>query len=326
MIHWVICNDWRFIMMATWIFSGSILTAPTAHHPSTNTTWHMPIQSNTLSNLGRNLKCRILSGDKMYLWNVLMITYFFEHAQICLAAINKRNLCYEYKVQGSRWNKDIISVLQTSLESACLTQCGHQPRCMAYNWFPEVGTCELLPALDACDETEEQEGSIFVHLRDCNNIIPWEVGRRNWSAEAPCLYWRRFQSSQDCPSDILRNKRGKFCVALVPHKGIYVPGWYSHEYRMVTEEAESVKCSGTQYGYLLQVAGGCPTAWKNFKVGDPIPTQAVQVSTWMDGTPLYMVDHDPNFGLGYYFPPLQQTFIMMVTTKSPVDVLMLVYI
>ena len=271
------------------------------------------------------LNWRFGSSDTMCLWGVLLIAYFLGHAQICLVASNKRNLCLEYKVQESRWNKDIISILQTSLESVCLRQCGHQPRCMAYNWFPEVGTCELLPALDACDETEEQEGSVFVHLRDCNNTTPWELGRRNWSAEAPCLSWRRFQSSQICPSDIVRDDLGRFCVALVPHKGVYIPGWYSLKYRMVTEEAESVKCSGTQYGYLLQVAAGCPTAWKNYTVGDPIPTQAVQVSTWMDGTPLYMVAHEPNLGMGYYFPPLQQTFIMMITTTNPMDVLMLVY-
>ena len=187
---------------------------------------------------------------------------------------------------------------------------------MAYNWFPGLSRCELLPALDPCDETEEQEGFIFVHLRDCNNTIPWEVGRRNWSAEAPCLSWRWFQSSQICPSDVLRDECGDFCAALVPHKGLYMPGWYSMQYRMVTEEAELVKC----YSYLLPVAAGCQTVWRDYKVGDPIPSQAVQVSTRVDGTLLYMVIHKSITGTGYHLPPLQQTFIMMVITTSHKDV------
>ena len=62
----------------------------------------------------------------------------------------------------------------------------------------------------------------------------------------------------------------------------------------------------------MLVAPECPTAWQAFTVGDPIPANAVRVSTWKGGTPLYVVSK--LFGgvsyLGYLLPSANRTFIL----------------
>ena len=81
-------------------------------------------------------------------------------------------------------------------------------------------------------------------------------------------------------------------------------------------------------GYLLRVAPECATEWQDYRVGDPVPLQAVRVSSWKDGTPLYSVCARLGDGwfLGYYLPVVQRPFIMNKKTENPTFVRMLVFV
>ena len=66
--------------------------------------------------------------------------------------------------------------------------------------------------------------------------------------------------------------------------------------------------------------------WQDYNVGDPIPQNAVQVSVWRDGTPLYGVDffHNGGYYIGYYLPTIRKVYIMAGEVFSPTIVEMLV--
>ena len=206
----------------------------------------------------------------------------------------KRKMCVEFSILNSRWNRTVLKSIPGVRKSDCLIRCAHNPSCNAYNWIHTNGTCEL-PALGDCPgESMEEEDSTFVHLADCTGHMPLVVARRNWSVDATCLAWRRVDAVRgvdSCAGDIQRSSSHKACASIIHSKGTYLPGWYINRevFRTVTEDVKPLLCSGKGVGYLLRVAPGCPTDWVWYNVGEPIPTTAVQVSTWKDGTPLYFV-------------------------------------
>ena len=97
---------------------------------------------------------------------------------------------------------------------------------------------------------------------------------------------------------------------------------------MVTEIGAPNTCLGAKAGYLLRVAPECPTDWQDYLVTDPVPLQAVQVSSWKDGTAIYFVSAP--FGgqeyLGYYIPSVQRSFIKSNKARNPTSVHILVYV
>ena len=248
---------------------------------------------------------------------------------------NNRKMCVEFSLMNSRWNQTILKTIPGVRNSECLVRCAHNPSCGAYNWIHANGTCELLPALGDCPgDSMEEEYSTFVHLSTCAGDKPWVVTRRNWSADATCLTWRRvdaFVGVDSCAGDILRSPSPLACASIIPSKGTYLPGWYinGEEFRTVTKDAKPLVCLGPGIGYLLRVAPGCPTDWIWYNVGETIPNNAVKVSIWKDGTPLYFVtstDHTGFWHMGYLLPSIPQTFIYAWDVKSPTTVKILVFI
>ena len=209
--------------------------------------------------------------------------------------VTERKMCVQFRILHSRWNYTVLQSIYKVQKADCLLRCVRNPSCSAYNWIHTNGNCELLPALGDCPgDSMEEEDSTFVHLADCTGHMPWVVARRNWSVDAKYLTWRQvdaFNGVDSCAADILRSPSPKTCASLIPSKGTYLPGWYINReaFRTVTEDVKPLVCSGKGVGYLLRVAPGCPTDWVWYRVGEPIPTNAVQVSTWKDGTPLYFV-------------------------------------
>ena len=248
------------------------------------------------------------------------------------AILMKRKMCVEYQIRNSRWNETILRVFYGKSEGECLLQCVSHPECVAYNTGHANGTCELVSLpLGNCVETKETEGFKFVSLSDCNGKVPWNVGRRNWTSDAPCLTWHLHYSYNfrggGCPDGTLKDPRSWSCASLLPQRGLYLPGWCAaqHSYRVVTEQHQRALCPGA--GYILKVAPGCPTTWLSYTVGDPLPSGAVRVSTWKDGTPLYlvMVKHGFNWYMGYLLSSVQRTFIITARMVSPRDVSILVF-
>ena len=250
--------------------------------------------------------------------------------------VTKRKMCIEFNILNSRWNRIFLHSISGVRESDCLLRCVRNPDCGAYNWFHTNGTCELLPVLGDCPgDTMEEEDSTFVNLADCTGHMPWVVAKRNWSLDAMCLTWRQVDAVREvdsCAADILRSPSPKACASLIPSKGTYLPGWYINRepFHTVTEDVKPLVCSGQGVAYLLRVAPGCPTDWIWYQVGEPIPTNAVQGSTWKDGTPLYFVTAtdppDAFWHIGYLLPSIPQAFIFAWDVHSPATVKILVFV
>ena len=246
------------------------------------------------------------------------------------AQLNKKKLCLHYRVYTSYRIKRTLEVYNNVTELECMRRCAFNRRCMSYNLVGSSSVCELMPAMGRCDESEEREDSTFVHLRTCSGRVPRNLNRRDWQADAPCLTWTRVDVSSPtaaCPPEITRSPNDGVCAALVPTKGMYLPGWYEtgRVFRTVTEQAQPVSCK--KQGYLLTVASECPTNWTAYTTGNPIPTNAVKISRWIDDTPGYMVTAKfIKWTIGYYLPSIERTFLIGTGTQSPTIVSMLVYL
>ena len=271
---------------------------------------------------------------KMNLRQCLLIISILMMIRIPIgyAISKKRKICVQYQIRNSRWTETILRIFYGISGGGCLRQCARHPECMAYNMRHANGTCELVPDIGTCDETKETHGFKFVSLGDCNGQLSWNVGRRNWASDEPCLTWHlhyAYNSQGTCPSGTLRGPGGWSCVSLVPNKGLYLPGWgaHYHAYRFSTEKQEARKCPGA--GYILKVAPGCPTTWQLYTVGNPLPRRAINISTWKDGSPLYVVaglkTSTNKWFLGYLMQSVQRTFIPRWRTESPTNVWILVY-
>ena len=60
---------------------------------------------------------------------------------------------------------------------------------------------------------------------------------------------------------------------------------------------------------------------------DPVPPNAIQISVWRDGSPLYCVEYLYGFGgfyIGYYIPTMEKVYIMAGRVLSSTHVKILV--
>ena len=244
--------------------------------------------------------------QKLIIVSSLFVVFFRLHFASTSTTKSKR--CIEYRVQDGRWNKKVLGIVTNITERDCLMQCVRNERCMAYNMWHRNGTCEWLPQMGKCDEVEKQKDCTFVSLGDCTKEVPWITGRLEWVAESPCLKWQYFDSTLECPATYLRAPVGVYCVALIPQKGLYLPGWHrSDRFRFITLDERPTRCTS---GYLLQVAPTCSMVWADYEAGDLVPERAVVGGTWKDGTPLYIVASDINnvWVVGYYRPYVKRFF------------------
>ena len=169
------------------------------------------------------------------------------------------------------------------------------------------------------------KGSTFTHLKPCSASAPWVVQGRNWSVGSTCFNWTLYSKTVFCSTSAIRNPPGNaVCLALTPHKGLYLPSWHNapRGFRIVTVHGRPVRCP---WGYLLQESPQCPVSWVPFRVGEPIPASAVQVSTWTNETPLYIIAGTRGSYIGYYLAQTNKSYIMLTTAKNPTDLSILVH-
>ena len=203
--------------------------------------------------------------------------------------ISNSKLCVEYQVESSRTTDGILSVMGGSTPSKCIIHCARHPMCMAFNMLHDQGTCELLPDLGDCGESRIHEGSTFTHLTPCTAVSPWLVHGLNLSTNPSCFNWTLQSKTASCPINAVRGPRGGHnCLALTPHRGLYLPSWHNSPrgFRIVTVDIRKKRCP---QGYFLHVSPNCPVSWLSYRVGERIPVSAVKVSTWINESPLYFV-------------------------------------
>ena len=253
----------------------------------------------------------------------LFLIITFSGRVITASLTFKLKLCVEYQVDSSRVTDGILTVIHNITRSKCIIECARHPICRAFNIWHAQGTCELLPDFGDCGEGSHQEGSTFIQLRPCKASVPWSVEWRNLSVDdATCLKWTLHDGTLSCPTNGFSSPKGNSCLGLTPHKGLYLPSWQAPSlgFRIVTVDEQTVRC---RRGYLLETSPDCPVSWIPFRLGDPIPTKAVEVSTWTNGSPLYFVFAIRYYG--YYLPYTGQSYIMAARVLNPTELLILVY-
>ena len=264
--------------------------------------------------------------------NFRMKSMVYAAILVCMkliqATANKRKMCVEYQVQNSRRHGVILDVIEKVEESECLQRCARIPECMGYNLWREEAKCELVPSLFKCRETGEHNGSKFVQLGSCEGETPWVATRRNHSED--CLIWEHRNADMGvgvCPEGALRAPNDGTCASITTNRGLYLPSWYADGdiFRAIKEPGKVIYCSRS--GYVLIERPTCPVTWQSYSAGDPIPTEAVGVCTWKDGTPLYLVAAllSNKHITGYYLPSEKQTFFYRNGIKSPLQVKMLAH-
>ena len=194
---------------------------------------------------------------------MLISSYFlcvlFIGANCGNSPISKTKFCVEHRIEGGRLNQTVLKIVMNITERECLTQCVRDKRCGAYNIWHENGTCELLPGNDKCGETDKQKDWTFVRLRNCARGVPWTTMRLDWVAETPCMRWQYVESISECNATYLRAPDDEYCLALIPQKGLYLPGWYRADlFRYITLDATPAWCRS---GYLLEIASNCSVVW-----------------------------------------------------------------
>ena len=243
--------------------------------------------------------------------------------------VSNRKLCVEYQVESSRATDGILTVIHGNTPSKCIIHCTRNPLCMAFNTWHDQGTCELLPDLGDCGESRIQEGSTFTHLKSCNAESPWSVHGLNLSTNLSCFNWTLHSKTVSCPINAIRSPHGgHVCLALTPHKGLYLPSWHGspNGFRFVKVDKRTKWCPR---GYLLQGSPNCSVSWALYKVGEPIPVNAIQVSTWTNESPLYFVASNVRnnvYYIGYYSAQAEMSYIMFGNVWNPNEVFILVCI
>ena len=269
-----------------------------------------------------NQPTNIAQADSPNMKMFVSILIISMHASSVMSVITKRRLCLSYRMESSHGDHNITSRTVAHGESWCMRKCIRHPDCWAFNYF-QNGTCEFLPVLGDCDEPHSQAGSTFVHLSTCTGEMPINH-TRNWTSDA-CLTWIPHNKGLPKPRGMLMGTDGKLCLSLVHFHGLYIPGWFRRGiFRLVRQDQEIQKCPA---GYVAKLASGCTITWQNYTAGQPVPQNALQISVWRDGTPLYAVEflrRNTYYYIGYYLPTAQRVFIMASRVINPVHVRMLV--
>ena len=253
-----------------------------------------------------------------------ILAIIYVYASSVISSISKRRLCLSYRTESTRGDYTILHSTVVRGEHWCTIKCTRHPHCWAFNFLYD-GTCELLPVQGDCEEPRSQPNSTFVHLSTCEGRTPVELSPRNWT-ENDCLTWLPHNKDLPCPPGVLRSSSRNYCLSLTPWNGLYIPGWFESPlgFRLVTEDLQTQRCPE---GFVVKSVVGCATTWQNYVAGDAIPPNAVQVSVWRDGTPLYSVECYLSLGgyhIGYYLPTTQRVYIMAGRVFSPTHVKMLV--
>ena len=213
----------------------------------------------------------------MLLWGVLVL--------LAKADISKQRLCIQYEVAD--YNSSMIpqKKLFGMSWNSCFVQCvRHQPQrspCRAFHFRQEEGVCELLPEDIKCMADNMTPGTTYVHLSDCEAVVPW----RGINPNPGPLEWVTVRSGVHGLRSPLGGLR---YVVRVVNKGLWLTGYGElSKAKVAGPDGVTIICSSNiQY---LKSSDPEPFSWVSFSMGDPIPAAAIVGGYWPNGTPLYIV-------------------------------------
>ena len=226
-----------------------------------------------------------------------------------LCIIDKRRLCVEYEIPSYRASGPLDMKTEQS-RGKCISSCVRHATCLAVNYNPFGGVCELLPEADMCMPINSSPEFSYIHLTTCGDHSPWvteDAGSDSWqwiSTNNPASI---SDSLVPMVSDFTR------FVARVLHNGVYTPGWWKHDiaWTRIALPTEDVLYCPTHYTTFLSFETSQSYNWVPFTAGDPVPNGAVVGGVWSESIPLFVMKAQEGFHVvsGYYRADIKKAFV-----------------
>ena len=249
----------------------------------------------------------------------------FALMEIVSCITSKRRLCVDYEIPSYRANwPQALGEARSRIE--CISSCVRHTYCMAVNYNPSCGVCELLPEAEICMPVNSSHEFSYIHLTTCGGHSPWRTEGANSD------YWQWIPSNNPASiNDSLVPMVSDFTrfVARVLHNGAYIPGWWKDDGGMTraTLPTEAVQGCPTSKTTFLSFAPTRSYSWVPFTAGDPVPEGAVVGGTLPHSIPLYVMKVTAHgFTIsGYYRADMKKNFVtgMDFISTTTMDLLVL---
>ena len=221
-------------------------------------------------------------------------TYFlllyFDIFSTCMSsvpedAVKKVRMCMQYKINDYKSSARRCDAFTSVSMTACFMQCTRHQKCFckAFQFDSRDGLCEILEK-EECMAENNTPGVVFVGVRKCQSIPPWKStepanGKWRWVTHPPT---RKGSVRLSSPGGAVRY------VARAFHEGLFLAG-YTINSRLTTGKPSGghLLCESNIQFLIFEKLSDY--RWKNFYVGDPIPSKAIVSGYWKDGAPLYIV-------------------------------------
>ena len=243
------------------------------------------------------ISCRLIHADmNMYLSMTtckcarICFLLFFDSFSTSLASIAggvimKARLCTEYEINDYNSLAPRCDTFNAESKIACYMECVRHPLCFckAFQFHSPDGFCEIFEN-DNCMSENKTPNITFVGVSQCKSNSPWlttKPANGNWR-------WVTNPRKLRGAITLLSPDGNERIVGRVFHKGLFLPG-FEIDSRLTTVGplGNVIYCiSNIQ---VLIFDSPAHFRWKNFYVGDPIPSRAIVGGYWIDGAPLYIV-------------------------------------
>ena len=230
---------------------------------------------------------------------------------VVLCITTKRSLCVEYEIPSYRANGPLNFKSRQS-RAECLSICVRHEDCLAVNYNPTDGTCELLPEAPRCFPANNNNNTAFcyIHLTTCDGHSPW----RTDSAKSDAWQWLPTNNPEDI-SNALVPMVTDFTryVSRVLYNGVYIPCWWKDDIymsRIVLPNDDWQKCP-TNSTTFLSFESTNSYDWVPFTAGVPLPDGAVVGGIWPQAIPMYVmkVTHYGFTVSGYYRSDTKKAYV-----------------
>ena len=241
---------------------------------------------------------------------------------LCIST--KRRLCVDYEIPSYRASRP-LDMKTAQSRGKCISSCVRLDVCLAVNYNPSSGVCELLPEAEVCMPINNSPEFSYIHLTTCGGHSPWITE----SASSEFWQWISTNNPKSIRNSLVTmvSDFTRF-VARVLHNGVYTPGWWKDDTAMTrfALPTESGLNCPTSYATFLSFTTSQSYSWVPFTAGDPIPQGAVVGGIWSQTIALFVMKIQVDFHVvsGYYRADMKKAFVLGNSFINPTTMEILV--
>ena len=239
---------------------------------------------------------------------VLAGLHSFMLLKTVLCITTKRRLCVDYEIPSYRASGH-LDITTGQSRGKCISSCVRHDVCLAVNYNPSGGMCELLPEAPICMPTNISPEFSYIHLTNCGGHNPW----RTEGASSGSWQWISTNNPVSISASLvpMLSDTTRF-VARVLHDGVYTPGWWKDDAsmtRIARPTGNGQNCPTSKTTFL---SFSRPYRWEPFTVGDSLPRGAVVGGIWSQAIPLFVMKVQVDFHVvsGYYRADIKRAFVV----------------